>query len=40
MAAANGHLDIVKVLVEKFKCDMNMQNSSGNTPLRKNIYFL
>lgn len=33
MAAANGHLDIVKLLIEKFNININLQNSSGNTAL-------
>lgn len=36
MASANGHLDIVKLLIEK-NIDLNSQNDSGNTALRINI---
>jgi ankyrin repeat protein len=38
MAAANGHIEIVKFLIENFKCDLNIQNYAGNTPLRIKIY--
>jgi hypothetical protein len=37
MAAANGHLEIIKFLVngeKKHVCDVNAQNLAGNTPLR------
>lgn len=38
MAAANGHLEIIKILFEKHKANVNIQNNSGNTPLRILIY--
>jgi ankyrin repeat protein len=34
MACANGHLDIVKLLVEMKKSNLNLKNFAGNTPLR------
>lgn len=34
MASANGYLNIVKLLVER-NIDVNLQNDSGNTALRK-----
>ncbi len=33
MASANGHLDIVVYLVDSLKCNPNLQNYAGNTPL-------
>ncbi len=40
MACANGHFDIVKILLSHPKCEINSQNNSGNTPLRILILFL
>lgn len=34
MASANGHIEIVKYLVEKLKCGLDFKNYAGNTPLR------
>jgi len=34
MASANGHLEILKILIEK-KIELNSVNNSGNTALRK-----
>ena len=33
MSSANGHLNIVKYLIEDLKCDINCKNNSNNTPL-------
>ena len=33
MSCANGHLNIVKYLIEDLKCDINCKNNSNNTPL-------
>jgi ankyrin repeat protein len=33
LASANGHVDIVKLLIS-YNIDINAQNLSGNTPLR------
>jgi hypothetical protein len=35
MSAANGHLEIVKFLVENVKSEINLVNMSGNSALRK-----
>jgi hypothetical protein len=35
MSAANGHVEIVKFLVENVKSEINLVNMSGNTALRK-----
>jgi ankyrin repeat protein len=35
MACANGHLDIIKLLVDDKRSNMNLKNYAGNTPLRK-----
>jgi ankyrin repeat protein len=34
MASANGHLDIVKLLVDEKNSNLNLKNNAGNTPLR------
>jgi ankyrin repeat protein len=39
MASANGHLEIVKLLLEN-KADPNLQNSAKNTPLRMSNSFI
>ena len=33
MSCANGHLNIVKYLIEELKCDINAKNNSKSTPL-------
>lgn len=40
MACANGHLEIMKILLKLEQCDINNKNSSGNTPLRINLIFI
>lgn len=37
MSCANGHLDIVTYLIESLNCKTDLQNTSGNTPLRIKI---
>jgi len=37
MAAANGFIEIVKFLIEK-GANLNIQNCSKSTPLRKKLY--
>lgn len=39
MSAANGHLEIAKLLLINGS-DVNVKNQSDNTPLRKNSSFL
>lgn len=36
MASANGHLTIMKIILDK-DCDVNARNDAGNTALRKNF---
>lgn len=35
MACANGHIEIVKYLIEVLHCNINSQNNSNSTPLSK-----
>lgn len=34
MACANGHIDIIKLLVDQKMSYLNLKNYAGNTPLR------
>ena len=38
MASANGHLEIAGLLITQ-GADVNVQNSSGNTPMRKRLSY-
>ena len=32
---SNGHFEIVKILVEDYKCEVNAEDNGGETPLHK-----
>ena len=37
MAASKNNIELVKVLVDKYKCDVNLPNVEKDTPLMKAI---